>query len=157
MKHIGLACLALGFMVLLAPPPAWAQVINETVNIRFGKVVVPGSGGTIQIDPDDTVSTGSNLIVTPPAPNAGHYRITGAAGSVDISISGVTTCDPALSFAAFPADWRGTSYADLSGGGIVGEVFDGDDDLYIGARINFAGGAPIGACAVNYDLNITIY
>lgn len=157
MKRIGLAYLVLGMVTLFTPLCASAQVVSEGVQIRFGRILVPGSGGTIQIDPDDTVSIGSNLLVTPPAPNAGRYRITGGAGTIDISISGVTTCSPALSFAAFPADWRGTDYGDISSAGIVGEVFDGDDDLYIGARINFSGSAPMGACAVNYDLNITTY
>lgn len=157
MKYTRLTWMALGLPLLLIPVPALAQLISEQVQIRFGRVLVPGSGGTIQIDPDDTVSIGSNLIFSPPTPNAGLYRITGSAGSIDISISGVTTCDPALSFAAFPADWRGTQYNDLSAAGIVGEVFDGDDNLYIGARINFASSAPIGVCAVSYDLNITTY
>ena len=139
-------------------PLAQAQAITELVSLRFGRLIVPGSGGMIQIDPDNNVSIGSNLVVTPPNPRRGRYRIQGGgSGTIDIAVTNTSTCDPGLSLDAFPAIWRNVDYPDIFSSPITAAPYNGNSVLRLGARISYTSDVPFGACPGSFDVEFTVY
>ena len=144
-------------LVLLMPYDAYAQTIFEMNSLSFGRLRVPLSGGVVEIDPDNTISQGSSLVIGGP-PRRGRYRFFAFGGSnIDIDISGVTSCDPSVTVADFDANYDSTDYNDISTNPIVGASYGGNDVILLGARVTYGAAAPIGVCNVNFDLNVTTY
>lgn len=137
---------------------AQAQSVNELANIQFGRVVVPQGGALVDIDPNNTVVMGSQWIITPPNPRRGRYRFQGGgAGSADISVDAMSTCDGAVTIDDFDAIWMATTYGDISATPLVGVVYDNNEVLQLGARITYSDTVPIGVCNVGFDLNFVRY
>lgn len=147
------------FGVLVVPSAAWAapENVSENTAISFGNVVLRNSGAVIKMEPDGTISQGSSLILTPPNPRRGRYRVQGDAGTVDIAISNVSTCDPGVMLDSFAADWLGVVYSDISSTPITGAAFDGNEWLALGARISYGNSVPLGSCSSTYDLTVIYY
>lgn len=149
-------CLAMAVWCALCGASS-AQMLNEQASIRMGRIVVPTGGAAVQIGPDGTILLGSQYVLPSPPYRAGQYRVTGAAGSIDISVSNVISCDPSVTLSFFRGDWGGVIRGDISTAGYVGAAFDGDEILYLGVRATYTDAVPIGNCSPSFDLNILTY
>lgn len=146
-----------GALPVLATAPASAQMVGENMQLSFGSLVVPSSGAMVQIEPTGAVSIGENWMIPATGDSPGEYNITGSAGTVDIFVDSIGTCNMGVQLSNFGATWRGTTYADISTTAITAAPFDGDDNLRLGARITYAGTTPLTPCGANFNLNITYY
>jgi len=147
-----------GIMAIVCSP-VWAapESVTEDSNISFGNVVIRSSGAVIKMEADGTISQGSTLILSPPVPTAGNYRVQGDPGTVDIAITNVAACGGGVMVDGFAADWGGAAYADISSTAITGAPFDGDEPLRLGARISYPGTVSLGACPTTFDLTVIYY
>lgn len=151
-RHFAGFCAALGLLV--APCPAYAQVIVEQQDLSFGQLVIPPSGAVVEIDTTGTITMGSTWVMPASGQDNGAYQITDVPGNVDITITNISTCEAGVTISHFAALFMGVPYADISTTGISGVAFDGDEVLELGARLSYGGSTSLGACAISFDLNV---
>jgi hypothetical protein len=141
-------------LILCAPSPSWALAIQEQFTMAFGQLLVPSSGTVVDLEPNGSISTGSNWYVPNSGARQGRYRFSGTSGTVDIYITNAATCGPSVTISNFKAVWLGVTYADISTTGIASTPFDGNERISIGARLSYGGTTSLGPCPINFDLNI---
>ena len=144
-------------MMMVLPSAALAQSITTLDNVIFGALLRPSATGTVEIGSNGVVVFGSENVYTPSMIRAGRYQINGSDGLIDIAITGTTTCDGAVLFTRFPAQWRNQHFANILTSPIVGAQFTNGDILSLGARIQYTQFVPLNLCPASFDLSITIY